>query len=47
MATQNYPCIIDGLAGPSCDEVVEHFCINQCNGHGECYLGFCKCHKGE
>lgn len=36
------PCIIDGLGGPTCEEVHEHFCIGQCSGHGECYLGFCK-----
>ncbi len=40
-------CVIDGLAGRLCEEVVEMFCINQCNGHGECDLGFCKCDKGE
>ncbi|KAI3432349.1 hypothetical protein D9Q98_003906 [Chlorella vulgaris] len=24
----------------------EAFCPNQCNGHGECNLGFCKCQAG-
>ena len=23
------------------------FCFNQCNGRGECNLGYCKCDKGE
>ena len=39
-------CIIDGVKGPDCNRLVEHFCINQCNGHGSCYLGFCKCDPG-
>ncbi|GAX85342.1 hypothetical protein CEUSTIGMA_g12759.t1 [Chlamydomonas eustigma] len=42
----NYPCIIDGLDGQFCDDVVEMFCINQCNGHGQCDIGFCKCDPG-
>jgi hypothetical protein len=40
------PCHIDGLVGPRCDEVTEHFCVGQCSGRGECYLGFCKCDPG-
>ncbi|KAL6758371.1 exostosin-like glycosyltransferase [Haematococcus lacustris] len=40
------PCIIDGLAGHTCEDTVEMFCINQCSGHGECNLGFCKCDPG-
>mmetsp|Transcript_19563 Transcript_19563/g.42445 ORF Transcript_19563/g.42445 Transcript_19563/m.42445 type:complete len:788 (+) Transcript_19563:181-2544(+) len=40
------PCIIDGLDGPNCEDPVEHFCVNQCSGHGLCYLGFCKCDEG-
>jgi hypothetical protein len=41
------PCIVDGVDGPTCDESVEMFCINQCGGHGECNLGFCKCDQGD
>ena len=40
------PCFIDGLGGPTCDTRYEMTCANQCNGHGECYLGFCQCHVG-
>ena len=40
------PCIVDGLDGPLCDDVVESFCVNQCSGHGECNLGYCKCDPG-
>lgn len=40
------PCNIDGLGGPTCDMPVEMFCVNQCSGRGDCYLGFCKCHEG-
>jgi hypothetical protein len=43
---QKFACVIDGLEGPTCDKVIEQFCINQCNGHGSCYLGFCQCDKG-
>jgi hypothetical protein len=39
-------CFLDGLLGDLCEIPVEHFCPNQCSGHGECYLGWCKCHKG-
>jgi EGF-like domain len=39
-------CIIDGFGGDNCDEYYEMTCLNQCSGHGECYLGFCKCHEG-
>ncbi len=40
------PCNYDGIGGPTCDTVFEQTCMNQCNGHGECNLGFCKCHPG-
>lgn len=40
------PCLVDGLAGKGCNVPVEHTCINQCSGHGECNLGFCKCYEG-
>ncbi|EFN55367.1 hypothetical protein CHLNCDRAFT_52572 [Chlorella variabilis] len=40
------PCILDGYAGENCDQYKEAFCANQCNGHGECNMGFCKCHEG-
>ncbi len=39
-------CMVDNLAGPFCDTVKEAYCVNQCSGHGECNLGFCKCHEG-
>jgi hypothetical protein len=39
-------CFLDGLLGDLCEIPVEHFCANQCSGHGECYLGWCQCHKG-
>ena len=32
--------------GPFCDVPVEHTCVNQCNGRGECYFGFCRCLDG-
>lgn len=40
------PCYLDGWLGPLCNIPAENFCPNQCSGHGECYLGWCKCHKG-
>ncbi len=40
-------CTLDGLRGRHCDELVEHFCINQCSGRGVCHLGFCYCDQGE
>ncbi|PSC69932.1 exostosin-like glycosyltransferase [Micractinium conductrix] len=40
------PCILDGRGGPFCMGYTEMMCPNQCNGHGECNLGFCKCHDG-
>ncbi|MEW5298002.1 MAG: hypothetical protein WDW36_001167 [Sanguina aurantia] len=39
-------CHLDGMTGQRCDIPTEHFCVNQCGGHGECELGFCKCHDG-
>lgn len=39
-------CILDGLGGPGCNVTYEQTCPNQCNGHGDCKLGFCKCHDG-
>ncbi|KAL4427652.1 hypothetical protein ABPG75_001741 [Micractinium tetrahymenae] len=39
-------CTEDGWDGPTCEEPHEAFCVNQCNGHGECQHGFCKCHPG-
>ena len=40
------PCFLDGLAGKTCSEKTEMFCVNQCSGHGECIRGWCKCQKG-
>lgn len=40
------PCYLDGMLGPNCDIPAEHFCVNQCSGHGECILGWCRCHQG-
>jgi Exostosin family len=39
-------CFLDGLLGDLCEVPVEHYCTSQCSGHGECYLGWCKCYKG-
>ncbi|PSC68519.1 exostosin-like glycosyltransferase [Micractinium conductrix] len=39
------PCLLDGWGGPTCETPYEAFCPNQCNGHGECEQGFCKCHE--
>ena len=39
-------CLLDGVGGPNCDIRHESFCPNQCNGHGDCNLGFCQCHEG-
>ena len=36
----------DGFAGPTCENRTQQVCFNQCNGHGECNQGFCKCHDG-
>jgi hypothetical protein len=35
-----------GLGGDTCNQVHEQFCFNQCNGRGECSLGYCKCDPG-
>jgi len=40
------PCYLDGLFGPGCNITAENMCLNQCSGHGECYLGWCQCHEG-
>ncbi|KAL4428361.1 hypothetical protein ABPG75_002450 [Micractinium tetrahymenae] len=40
------PCLLDGYGGPTCEDYLESFCANQCNGHGECNMGFCECHEG-
>lgn len=40
------PCRLDGFTGEFCNIPVEHYCLNQCNGHGDCNLGYCKCHDG-
>jgi hypothetical protein len=39
------PCRLDGFSGELCDKEAAQQCINQCNGHGTCNLGFCKCDK--
>lgn len=39
-------CQVDNLDGPLCDKIKEAYCPNQCTGHGDCNLGFCKCHTG-
>ncbi|EFJ52271.1 acetylglucosaminyltransferase [Volvox carteri f. nagariensis] len=43
----NCGCAWDGNAWP-CDgsRRFEPFCVNQCTGHGDCYMGFCRCHPG-
>lgn len=35
-------CSMDGWGGAGCAQRFEMTCVNQCSGHGECYLGFCK-----
>ncbi|KAL4452535.1 hypothetical protein ABPG75_008197 [Micractinium tetrahymenae] len=39
-------CYLDGYGGPTCEERYEQFCLNQCNGRGECLHGYCKCDPG-
>ncbi|KAL4426069.1 hypothetical protein ABPG77_007865 [Micractinium sp. CCAP 211/92] len=39
-------CFRDGLGGERCDQPYEQYCLNQCNGRGECLHGFCKCDPG-
>ncbi len=38
-------CYEDG-GGPTCDEPVLAFCLNQCSGRGRCVRGFCVCDTG-
>ncbi|KAL4425009.1 hypothetical protein ABPG77_002894 [Micractinium sp. CCAP 211/92] len=40
------PCYIDGWGGKNCMERYEQYCPNQCNGRGECELGYCHCDPG-
>eukprot|EP00201_Polytomella_parva_P014690 CAMPEP_0175050468 /NCGR_PEP_ID=MMETSP0052_2-20121109/7275_1 /TAXON_ID=51329 ORGANISM="Polytomella parva, Strain SAG 63-3" /NCGR_SAMPLE_ID=MMETSP0052_2 /ASSEMBLY_ACC=CAM_ASM_000194 /LENGTH=861 /DNA_ID=CAMNT_0016314673 /DNA_START=726 /DNA_END=3311 /DNA_ORIENTATION=+ len=39
-------CDFDGTYGNFCSQRKEVFCINNCNGHGICERGFCKCLPG-
>ncbi|KFM24871.1 putative glucuronoxylan glucuronosyltransferase F8H [Auxenochlorella protothecoides] len=39
-------CFKDGIGGPLCNIPTEQTCPNQCNGHGECQQGYCKCQDG-
>ena len=39
-------CSKDGWDGKNCEVPTEAFCPNQCTGHGECRLGYCKCNAG-
>ena len=39
-------CYVDGFFGEMCHLRHEMYCINQCSGHGVCWLGFCKCDLG-
>ncbi|KAL4437781.1 hypothetical protein ABPG77_005693 [Micractinium sp. CCAP 211/92] len=39
------PCY-DGWSGIQCELPTEQFCLNQCNGRGECLGGYCKCDAG-
>ncbi|KAG1678608.1 hypothetical protein FOA52_012615 [Chlamydomonas sp. UWO 241] len=39
-------CQVDNLDGRYCEIIKEAYCPAQCTGHGECNLGFCKCHTG-
>eukprot|EP00201_Polytomella_parva_P004061 CAMPEP_0175079284 /NCGR_PEP_ID=MMETSP0052_2-20121109/24730_1 /TAXON_ID=51329 ORGANISM="Polytomella parva, Strain SAG 63-3" /NCGR_SAMPLE_ID=MMETSP0052_2 /ASSEMBLY_ACC=CAM_ASM_000194 /LENGTH=379 /DNA_ID=CAMNT_0016349583 /DNA_START=177 /DNA_END=1313 /DNA_ORIENTATION=- len=36
-------CDLGTSHGKFCNERHEAFCVNNCNGHGECRTGFCKC----
>ncbi len=33
-------------SGADADPTQPPRCASQCSGHGECILGFCKCHEG-
>ncbi|EFN56537.1 hypothetical protein CHLNCDRAFT_51514 [Chlorella variabilis] len=39
-------CFVDGWGGNNCELRYEAFCLNQCNGRGECNQGYCKCDPG-
>jgi hypothetical protein len=39
-------CPVDGQSGNLCEPVFEPTCPNQCSGHGDCHIGWCKCHEG-
>ncbi|GFR52399.1 hypothetical protein Agub_g14911 [Astrephomene gubernaculifera] len=45
--THHCGCVWDGNAWP-CDgsRRYEAFCVNQCTGHGDCHMGYCRCHPG-
>ena len=34
--------MVDGMYGHLCEHTMEHVCTNQCNGRGDCYLGYCR-----
>lgn len=39
--------MVDDIGGRDCNIIKEAYCPgNQCSGHGDCNLGYCKCHKG-
>ena len=42
MAAPGRQCAAAGCVA----QVHEAVCVNQCSGHGECSIGFCKCHAG-
>lgn len=42
-AAKRFPA---GWGGKNCMERYEQYCPNQCNGRGECELGYCHCDPG-